>query len=94
MTSDRAAENEQLYRYEITAALNAVVRACRDIVSEHSHRGFWVPRTSTDQTTHQDLIEAARRDILNRLQVAVQCAETVAHAIEQDHRRQPNRPAE
>ncbi|GAA2457331.1 hypothetical protein [Streptomyces macrosporus] len=94
MTHDRTAENEQLYRYEITAALNAVVRACQDVVSDHSHRGFWIPRTSSDQTTHQDLIEAARRDVLNRLQVAVQCAETVAYAIERDRQHQPNRPTE
>ena len=94
MTSDRAAENEQLYRYEITAAMNAVVRACQDVVSEHSHRGFWIPRTSTDQTTHHELIEAARRDVLHRLQVAIRAAETVAHAIEHDHQHRPNRPTE
>ena len=94
MTHDRAAENDQLYRYEITAALNAVVRACRDVVSEHSHRGFWVPRASTDQTTHQELIEAARRDVLNRLQMVIHCAETVAYSIEQDRQRRPNRPTE
>ena len=96
MTSDRAASNEQLYRYEITAALNAVVRACRDIVAEHSHRGFWIPRTSTDQATltHQELIEAARRDVLHRLHVAIRAAETVAHTIEQDHQHQPNRSTE
>ncbi|MFD1830404.1 hypothetical protein ACFSJS_12105 [Streptomyces desertarenae] len=94
MTHDRAAENDQLYRYEITAALNAVVRACRDIVAEHSHRGFWTPRTSTAQTTHQELIEAARRDVLRRLQVAIRAAETVAQAIEHDHQRRPNRPSE
>jgi len=94
MTHDRAAENEQLYCYEITAALNAVVRTCRDVVSEHSHRGFWTPRTSTEQTTHQDLIEAARRDVLHRLQVAIRVAETVAQAIEHDHQRRPNKPTE
>ncbi|URN12402.1 hypothetical protein LUW77_14075 [Streptomyces radiopugnans] len=96
MTHDRAAENEQLYRYEITAAMNAVVRACRDVVAEHSHRGFWTPRTSTEQgtPTHHELIEAARRNVLSRLQVVVQCAETVAYTIEQDRQRQPNRPTE
>jgi hypothetical protein len=95
MTSDRAADNEQLYRYEITAALNAVVRACRVIVTEHSHRGFWTPRTHTEPTpTHHELIEAARRDVLNRLQMVIQCAETVAYTIEHDRQRQPNRPTE
>jgi len=94
MTSDRAAENDQLYRYEITAALNAVVRACQDVVAEHSHRGFWIPRTSTDQATHHELIEAARRDVLHRLQVAIRAAETVAQDIEHDHQRRPNRPTE
>ncbi len=96
MTHDRAAENDQLYRYEITAAMNAVVRACQDVVSEHSHRGFWIPKTGTDLATpmHQELIEAARRDVLHRLQVAIRAAETVAHAIERDRQRQPNRPTE
>ncbi|WP_101254151.1 hypothetical protein [Streptomyces barkulensis] len=92
MTFDRAAQTEQLYRYEITAALNAVIRACQDIVTEHSHRGFWTPHTSTEPTpTHQDLIEAARRDVLNRLQMVIHCAETVAYTIEHDRQRQPNR---
>ena len=94
MTHDRAAENEQLYRYEITAALNAVVRACRDVVSEHSHRGFWIPKTKADQATHHELIEAARRDVLHRLQAAIRAAETVAQYIEQDRQRRPNRPTE
>ncbi|MEE1942309.1 hypothetical protein V1L54_23390 [Streptomyces sp. TRM 70361] len=94
MTHDRATENDQLYRYEITAALNAVVRACADIVRDHSHRGFWTPHTTTDQATHQDLIEAARKDVLNHLQMVIQCAETVAQDIEHDRQRQPNRPTE
>jgi len=94
MTHDRAADNDQLYRYEITAAMNAVVRACQDVVSEHSHRGLWIPRASTDQTTHQELIEAARRDVLHRLQVAIRAAETVAQDIEHDHQCRLNRPTE
>ncbi|URN11636.1 hypothetical protein LUW77_06155 [Streptomyces radiopugnans] len=94
MTHDRAAQNEQLYRYEITAALNAVVRACHVIVTEHSHRGFWTPRTSTEPTpTHRELIEAARRDVLNRLQTVIHCAETVAYAIEHDRQRRADKSA-
>ncbi|MFP8886595.1 hypothetical protein [Streptomyces mangrovi] len=93
MNHDRAAQNEQLYRYEITAALNAVVRACQDIVTEHSHRGFWTPKTSNEPTpTHQDLIEAARRDVLNRLQTVIHCAETVAYTIEHDRQRRADKP--
>ncbi|PJE97198.1 hypothetical protein CUT44_13965 [Streptomyces carminius] len=94
MTHDRTTQNDQLYRYEITAAMNAVVRTCADIVRDHSHRGFWTPHTTTDQATHQDLIEAARKDVLNHLQMVIQCAETVAYAIEQDRQRQPNKPTE
>ncbi|MBN3930154.1 hypothetical protein IQ279_11000 [Streptomyces verrucosisporus] len=95
MTFDRAVQTEQLYRYEITAALNAVVRACQDIVTDHSHRGFWAPRTSTEPTpSHRELIEAARRDVLNRLQTVIHCAETVAYTIEHDRRRRPSRTTE
>ncbi|MFP8962373.1 hypothetical protein ACLIYP_17720 [Streptomyces nanhaiensis] len=94
MTFDRVVQTEQLYRYEITTALNAVVRACQDIVTEHSHRGFWTPHTSTEPTpTHRDLIEAARRDVLDRLQLVIHCAETVAYTIEYDRQRRADKPA-
>jgi hypothetical protein len=84
-----ADENEQLHRYEITTAMNHVIRACQDVVREHSHRGFWTPQGTTDPLapSHHDLIDQAREDVLNRLQLAVQAAETVAYEIERHRQR-------
>ncbi|GAA2369844.1 hypothetical protein GCM10010417_35220 [Streptomyces carpaticus] len=43
MVSEHEYQHEQLYQYEITAAMNHEVRACHEIVREHSHRDFWTP---------------------------------------------------
>ncbi|MEU9605086.1 hypothetical protein [Streptomyces sp. NPDC048057] len=84
-------EVEQDYCGDFHAAMNAVVRYCRNVVNEHSHRGFWTPRG--DSPTHDELITQARHDVLTKLQLVLDCAETVAHEIERDrqrpHRQQP-----
>ncbi|MGW8849898.1 hypothetical protein ACWGNE_19210 [Streptomyces xiamenensis] len=87
MVNEHEYQHEQLYRYEITAAMNHVVRACHEIAREHSHRSFWTPHTDPGAELHIDLIEAARRDILTKLQVVITAAETVAYDIEQDRQR-------
>ncbi|AKG43380.1 hypothetical protein SXIM_19960 [Streptomyces xiamenensis] len=63
-----------------------MVRACHEIAREHSHCGFCNPRTDPGADSHIDLIEAARRDILTKLQVLVTAAERVACDIEVDRK--------
>ncbi|MFI1826509.1 hypothetical protein ACH41E_08620 [Streptomyces sp. NPDC020412] len=71
--------------------MNAVVRYCRDVVNEHSHRGFWTPHG--DCPDHAELIAQARRGVLSKLRLVLDCAEVIAHEIERDrqrpHRQQP-----
>ncbi|WP_127356058.1 hypothetical protein [Actinacidiphila soli] len=93
------AEAEQCYRYEISATMNAVVRACAVIIRDYSHRGFWYPAddTSHEGAHHLALIHSARRHILHRLQLTITAAETVFHDIETEHdrhRNDPNNPTE
>ena len=82
---------DQLYRYEIAAALNAVIRACRDITRHHSSHGYWTPITTKEDPTHQHLIHAARQDILAVLHNVITCAENVLTAIETDRTKAMNR---
>ncbi|TDC65528.1 hypothetical protein [Streptomyces hainanensis] len=84
-------EIEQGYRDEFRVAMNAVVQYCRNVVNEHGHRGLWAPRGNSPD--HYELISQARRDILTKLRLVLDCAETIAYEIERDrkrpHRRQP-----
>jgi alpha-beta hydrolase superfamily lysophospholipase len=84
-------EVEECYRYEIRGAMDAVVRYCRDVVNEHSHRGFWTP--TGDHPDHAALIDQARRTILSKLRMVLDCAEAVATEIENDRQRHVERQA-
>ncbi|TDC69563.1 hypothetical protein [Streptomyces hainanensis] len=83
-------EIEQGYRDEFRVAMNAVIQYCRNVVNEHGHRGLWAPRGNSPD--HYELISQARRDILTKLRLVLDCAETIAYEIERDrqrpHRRQ------
>lgn len=84
---------EELYRNEITGAMNAVVRTCRDIVNEHTHRGFWTP--TGNAPNHADLINQARARILDKLQMVIDCFNIIAVEIELDRQpRQVSPPGE
>ncbi|MBB1243134.1 hypothetical protein GL263_06070 [Streptomyces durbertensis] len=87
--TEPADENEILYRYEITTAMNSVIRACQEIVHRHSSLNNWAPAGTSDPMapTHRELIEKARKDVLNRLHLVVQAAETVAYEIERHRQR-------
>lgn len=92
MNSDN--DRETLYRYEITAAMNHLIRACQEVVHHHSTSRNWAPEGTPGHfsTTHYQLIERARRDILTSLQLALHAAETVACDIEHHRTRKPNSP--
>lgn len=81
---------DQLYRYQIAAVLNEVIRTCRDITRHHSTYGFWTPTTTEEEPTHRTLIHTARQDILARLQLAITSAENVLTAIEADRTKATN----
>lgn len=89
-------ETEQCHRYEITGAMDQVVRYCGYVVTDHSHRGFWTP--TGPHPTSSELIDQAR-DILTTLRMAIRSAETIAREIEHDQqhqhpRAQPKQPGE
>ncbi|QDY78093.1 hypothetical protein [Streptomyces qinzhouensis] len=50
-------EVEQGYQDEFRAPVNAVVRFCRMVADEHSHRGTWSPRGNAPD--HYELIAQA-----------------------------------
>lgn len=74
---------EQCHRYEIATAMDAVIRYCRTVVNEHSHRGRWAPTGDTPDTVA--LITQARTAILADLRMVLDCAETVVNDIERVH---------
>jgi hypothetical protein len=86
------AETNQAHRYEITAAMNAVVRACIDIVRDHiSLGGIWTPKSTSGHDLHPAALAAcARRDVLDRLQLAIRCAETVIHETQTERNSPPH----
>lgn len=49
MLSEHKRQHEQYYRYEISAVMNHVVRACHEIVREHSHCGLWTPTLTSSK---------------------------------------------
>ncbi|TNM26706.1 hypothetical protein FH715_23405 [Streptomyces sedi] len=84
-------ETEECYRYEITGAMDSVVRYCQLVINKHSHRGFWTP--TCPNPDHYDLIHQARTTILNDLRMVLDCAETIAYEIERDRQRQHRKPS-
>ncbi|MBU7597968.1 hypothetical protein JGS22_010155 [Streptomyces sp. P38-E01] len=84
-----ADEYETHYRYEITTAMNHVVRACQDVVRHHSYGDNWTPKGTPDPMApaHRELIAQARQDVLNQLQLSIQAAETIAYEIERHRHR-------
>ncbi|MEU7488797.1 hypothetical protein [Streptomyces sp. NPDC042319] len=86
---DPADEHEEHWRDEITTAMTHVIRACQDVVREHSHHGRWTPEGTEAPAgpNHYELIDEARHTVLNKLQLATRCAETVAYEIERHRQR-------
>lgn len=82
------AETDERHRSEIATAMNSVIRACQDVVTAHSNKGFWTPGGSSTPPPCLHLIHTARRQALDRLATALDCAEVVLHQVEQEHRPQ------
>lgn len=76
--------------------MNHVVRACQDVVRHHGAGNNWKPEGTAGPMapTHYQLIDQARRDVLNHLHIALSAAEEVAYSIESDRRRRSECRAE
>ncbi|MFI0775774.1 hypothetical protein [Streptomyces sp. NPDC021212] len=77
---------DQLYRDEITMAMNWVIRTCQDIVREYSHKSFWIPTGPPAGTapTTDHLIHSARTDVLNKLRHQIDGAEAIISIAEHE----------
>lgn len=85
---------DQIHYHEISAAMNAVVRACADNVrDDRRNRGAWSPAGTTDRTPPTaSLLASARRDILDKLQLVIRCAETAIREMEHGPTRTRSHP--
>ncbi|WP_326597348.1 hypothetical protein [Streptomyces sp. NBC_01803] len=89
MTDDTrhlADEAERRYRYEITSAMNTVIRACRHILNTSAYANTWAPPDRGATATQ--LVSTARYDVLSKLQTAIDQAEAIARIIDAS----PERP--
>lgn len=77
------------HHFEIMAAMTSVVRVCLDII-EDSYRGRWVPRGTGPAPSCIELDRAARRQVLNKLLTAIDCASTVLAEVEREHQARPH----
>ncbi|MEU4893782.1 hypothetical protein AB0B12_12510 [Streptomyces sp. NPDC044780] len=82
---DDGRERDQLHRDEITLAMNWVIRTCQQIVRERSHKTFWAPANTTEGTpSPEQLMQAARKDVLDKLQRIIEGAQFVMEYIEHE----------
>lgn len=72
-------ETERCLRYEINAAMNAVICTYRDIVNNHSHRGFWAP--DWRQPEWHGPRPPGRTTIHADLRTVLECAEAISNRI-------------
>ncbi|WP_062012524.1 hypothetical protein [Streptomyces hygroscopicus] len=84
--------DDRLHRDEITVAMNWVIRICRDIIRDHSHKMNWVPTSTPTGTapTTDHLIQSARTDVLGQLQRQIDSVEAIISNAE--HERVKMRP--
>jgi hypothetical protein len=83
-------DEDEIHRYEVTAAMNSVIRACQDIVWERSHRAVWIPSDVPGrQPSPLALIQSAKRDVLDRLQRVIDAAQVVLREVQRE-RQQSN----
>ncbi|MEU4893774.1 hypothetical protein AB0B12_12555 [Streptomyces sp. NPDC044780] len=77
---------DRLHRDEITVAMNWVIRICRDIIRDHSHKMNWVPTSTPTGTapTTDHLIQSARTDVLGQLQRQIDSVEAIISNAEHE----------
>ncbi|WAP56806.1 hypothetical protein [Streptomyces sp. S465] len=70
---------DRLHRDEITVAMNWVIRACQDVIRDHSRKANWVPISTPTGTapTTDHLIQSARTDVLGQLQRQIDGVEAI-----------------